>query len=294
MGVEALYRAMLRRGVFTMLQPGNVPPWDQDSREPSDGRPVDASVSLGVCANMIAGSIVSIHHGLTRTGIRVRVGGNMTLRVRWPSEPGQEYRVQVGQRIVANIGVEAVLLGAPGIWPGAERWNRWTGRIVLVEPGMSAPMITVKAHGEPLTLKSTGPVLGLVRSPQVWNTVNIVVDPEKVRLVDQLQETDSRKSHWASANAQTLAQARVWVKGSVQAVRRAPTGWLLSLEIGGAHVSALVSAEKEIPWSWMPGEEVEVNVSQWEAWLKPSGRDVEPVRCSLFYPSTELADKIRH
>jgi hypothetical protein len=51
-----------------------------------------------------------------------------------------------------------------------------------VEPVRTAPLITVKLLGESWTLKSTGPVMGLSRRPQVWDTVNIVVDPAQVRI----------------------------------------------------------------------------------------------------------------
>jgi hypothetical protein len=43
-------------------------------------------------------------------------------------------------------------------------------------------LITAKLHGESWTLKSIGTVVGLSRRPQVWNTVNIVVDPAQVRI----------------------------------------------------------------------------------------------------------------
>lgn len=46
------------------------------------------------------------------------------------------------------------------MWPGRERWNRWAGRIVLVESGHSAPMIAVKIQGKNRMLKSAGQVPG--------------------------------------------------------------------------------------------------------------------------------------
>ena len=35
--------------------------------------------------NVVAGPVVAMYHGLTRTGIRMRVGKRTDLRVKWPS-----------------------------------------------------------------------------------------------------------------------------------------------------------------------------------------------------------------
>ncbi|MGH7254006.1 MAG: hypothetical protein ACREIE_09440, partial [Nitrospiraceae bacterium] len=173
--------------------------------------------------------------------------------------------------------------GTSGTWPGKNRWNRWEGRIVLVAPVDAEPMITVKVQGVDVTLKSTGPVSGLGRRPQVWDEVNIAVDPEKVKLVLQTAESSPRRFDQIGMGGGTLAGPHVWLKGLLQAVHEVSSGWLLSLEIGGAHVSALVSLEaiQEISWARMPGEQVEVHVDQWDAWVKPSGAGAEPIPCRL-------------
>jgi hypothetical protein len=80
------------------------------------------------------------------------------------------------------IPAEAVRCEAGEFRQGKTRWNRWIGRIVFVEPVRTAPLITVKLYGENWTLKSTVPVFGLSRRPQVWDTVNIVIDPTQVRI----------------------------------------------------------------------------------------------------------------
>jgi hypothetical protein len=90
--------------------------------------------------------------------------------------------VKIGQWVIAAIPAEAVRFEAGEFRQGKSRWNRWIGRIVFVEPVRTEPLITVKLHVENWTLKSTGPVMGLSRRPQVWDTVNIVVDPTQVRI----------------------------------------------------------------------------------------------------------------
>ncbi len=90
-----------------------------------------------------------------------------------------------------------------------------------------------------------------------------------------------------TARAQGLMGGRVWLKGTVQAIRQVPTGWLLSFDIGGARVSSLVCAEVGLPWHLMPGVQVEVHVGQWEAWIKPVGMDTSPVQCRLLYQDLE-------
>ncbi len=132
--------------------------------------------------NVVAALVVALYHGLTRTGIRMRLGERTDLRVKWPSQQGDVSGVKIGQRVLATIPAEAIRLEAGAFRQGKSRLNRWIGRIVLVEPERIAPLITVKVHGESWTLKSTGPVVGLSRRPQVWDTVNMVVDPTQVRI----------------------------------------------------------------------------------------------------------------
>jgi hypothetical protein len=133
--------------------------------------------------NVVSGWVMAIFQGLTRTGIRMRVGERTDLRVKWPSHRGEVSGVEVGQWVIATIPAEAVRLEAGEFRQGKSRWNRWIGRIVLVEPERIAQLITVKLHGESWTLKSTGPVVGLNRCPQAWDMVNIVLDPWQVGIV---------------------------------------------------------------------------------------------------------------
>jgi hypothetical protein len=256
---------------------------------PSMNRSGDAAQAqqMSPCVyNLIPGSVEAISQGLTLTGIRVKVGSRALLRIRWSSESYDEPPVQIAQRIVARIPADAVLLGAIGIWPGKNRWNRWAGRIVLVEEdGATGLMITVKLRGECLTLKSPGPVIGLGRRPQTWDLVNIVVDPTRVTQVVRIPSLFFEPSHWTTENTQMLTGTQVWMKGRVEGVRQVTAGPLLSLRIGDAHVHALVSQEQKTLWCPEPDTEVQIHVGHWEAWVKPLDQDVEPISCSLLYAS---------
>ena len=190
--------------------------------------------------------------------------------------------MHIGQGVTAHISANAVLLGTGGIWPGRERWNRWTGRIVFVYPGLSDPMITVKLQGKSCTLTCSGPVVGLTSRPEAWDMVTIVIDPEKVVLMPQ---QSAARSRWAAASPGTYQRPRVWLKARVEAVRRAESGCVVSLDVGGAHVSALVCGGQQISCEWAPGLPVEMHVNQWDAWLRPAD-GIDAVMCKLMYETS--------
>ncbi len=154
-------------------------------------RSVDRSqpVSDSRMTNEIAGVVQCQHVGLVRAGARIKVTERTDLRVRWPLHHDQQFIA--GQRVIATIPVDAVHLEAGMFRRGKQRWNRWVGRIVLVEPGQAGPTYTVKIHGEDWTLKGHGPVLGAKEPPQTWDIVNVVVDPQKIDL-----SVIERKSEW--------------------------------------------------------------------------------------------------
>jgi molybdopterin-binding protein len=242
-----------------------------------------SSSSSSTVWNHLAGRVISILHGLTRTTIKVMTEDEVILTTRCSSEYFQLVCVQIGQCVTAHVTADAVLLGTGGIWPGRERWNRWTGRIVLVDPGLSDPMITVKLQGKSCTLKSTGPVVGQTIRPEAWEMVNIVIDPEKVALMPQ---QIARQSRWAVTSAATYERPRVWLKARVEGVRRAESGCVISLDVGGAHVSALVCGDQDALCEWVPGLPVEMHVDQWDAWLRSAGDGVDAVMCKLMYDTS--------
>src|SRR5215831_9737740 len=135
----------------------------------------------GTIVNWIAGVIYSQYIGLVREGVRVKMMDKIDLRVRWPI--GEPRYFANGQYVIATIPAEAVRLEAGLFRRSRQRWNRWTGRIVLVESAETGPVYTVKIHGEDWTLKSYGPVVGEREPSKAWDIVTIVVDPQRVDLV---------------------------------------------------------------------------------------------------------------
>jgi molybdopterin-binding protein len=242
----------------------------------------DSSQSMNMLSsvwNLLAGRVISILHGLTRTTIKVMTE-DAILRIRCSPERVQERSLHIGQQVVAQIHANDVLLGMAGTWPGGDRWNRWTGRIVLVDPGMSDPMITVKLQGKSCTLKSTGPVVGQTFRPEAWDAVNIVIDPEKVSL---MPHQFASRTRWTSTSPRIYGNNRVWIRGRVEAVRKAESGCVISLDVGGAHISALICGDQDALCEWVPGLPVEMHVDQWDAWLRPTGEGVDAVMCKLMY-----------
>jgi len=133
----------------------------------------------GTIMNWVRGLIHSQYIGLVRSGARIKVGARTDLRVRWPER--EERCFIVGQMAVAMIPAGAVRLESGLFRRSKQRWNRWVGRIVLIEHLEAGVVYTVKVHGEEWTLKSLGPVLGAKQRvgrgtssmwssiPKLWN-----------------------------------------------------------------------------------------------------------------------------
>ena len=134
----------------------------------------------GAIVNWIAGVVQSRYTGLVREGVRIKMLDRIDLRVRWPI--GQSQRYAGGQHVIATIPAEAVRLEAGMFRRSKQRWNRWIGRIVLVEHLEAGLVYTVKVHREEWTLKSLGPVLGAQQPSKPWDVVNVVVDPQAVEV----------------------------------------------------------------------------------------------------------------
>ena len=134
----------------------------------------------GTIINWVRGIIHSQYVGLVRGGVRMKVGVRTDLRIRWARR--EECEFVVGQPVVATIPAETVRLESGMFRRGTQRWNRWVGRIVLIQQVEAGTLYTVKVHGEEWTLKSLGPVLGAQGPSRPWDVVNIVVDPQRVEL----------------------------------------------------------------------------------------------------------------
>jgi hypothetical protein len=134
----------------------------------------------GTIMNWVRGLVHSQYVGLVRAGVRIKVGVRADLRIRW--EKREERGFVLGQPVVAIIPAEAVRVESGMFRRSRQRWNRWIGRIVLIEHLEAGSIYTVKVHGEEWTLKSLGPVLGTQEAPRPWDIVNVVVDPQMVEL----------------------------------------------------------------------------------------------------------------
>ena len=134
----------------------------------------------GTILNWVRGVIHSQYVGLVRSGVRIKVGLRSDVRIRWAKR--EERSFVVSQPVVAMIPAEAVRVESGMFRRSRQRWNRWIGRIVLIEHLEAGTIYTVKVHGEEWTLKSLGPVLGAQQAPRAWDVVNVVVDPQAVEL----------------------------------------------------------------------------------------------------------------
>ena len=144
---------------------------------------IDETRSPSLSSNVLMGVVSSKTEGLTRTTLRIRLGEHTDLRLRWQATLPTRWTANIGQTVGVTIPEEAVHLEVGGFRRGKQRLNRWIGRVVLVSRKDEDPTTTVKLHRESITLKSVGPVKGARATLSVWDTVNIVVDPQQVRLI---------------------------------------------------------------------------------------------------------------
>src|SRR5262245_19888805 len=137
--------------------------------------------------------------------MRIRIGKRADLHVRWQTARHFPGTMNIGQIICVNIPVKAVHLEAGGFRCGKQRLNRWIGRVVLMNRKGQDLVTTVKLYRESITLKSVGPVLGGCTTLSVWDTVNIVVDPQQIELVPVCRSCSPVKpSSYISLNGRQL------------------------------------------------------------------------------------------
>jgi len=144
---------------------------------------INETTSPSLISNVLMGIVTSKTEGFTRTTLRIRIGKHTDLRVRWQATLPTRNTADIGQTVCVTIPEEAVHLEAGGFRRGTQRLNRWIGRVVLVNRKNEDPATTIKLHRERITLKSVEPVMGARAALSVWDTVNIVIDPQQVRLV---------------------------------------------------------------------------------------------------------------
>ena len=99
----------------------------------------------GTTINWVRGVIHAQYVGLVRGGVRIKVGARTDVRMRWTRR--EERGFIVGQPVVAMMPAEAVRLEKGLFRRSKQRWNRWVGRIVLIERMEAGVLYTVKLHG---------------------------------------------------------------------------------------------------------------------------------------------------
>ncbi len=249
-----------------------------------------AASTMQSSINVMDGQITAIHQGLLNVGIRIRIGQQTDLRVRWPLGATLQKNLVNGSPVKAVIPMEAVHLESGYFRLGKRRWNRWIGQVTSVEDAQKRRIVSVTLHNDPLTLTCCGSMTGLNWVPQVGDTVNIVVDPTEISL-DVGMPAQAAQTVLCDAEAMDpLRDARVWLKAQVTEIGEAPEGTLLSLVIGIARVSVFIGREEDPVRQWSPGIKLDIHIGRHDAWLKRSGSDSAPVLCGiLFLDSQSLA-----
>ncbi|MEX5213995.1 MAG: hypothetical protein NW703_07495 [Nitrospiraceae bacterium] len=260
--------------------------WMRQSMLPDRDGPVsgppEGEVVLSGGHNVLPGVIEAVHRGLTRFSVRLVTGHRTRLRVRWPDQASNDLSFLAGQKVTVRIPADAVCLEAGLFRQGRRRWNRWIGRVVLVQRDGSLPVVTVKLHGDEVILKSVQPRDSQAVGLQTWDTVNVVVDPSRVSLHVERPEPsdDSVGGRWAW---HADRDARIWLRARLTDIRQTSEGQLLSLDLGGASISAQIAHSPCSSIQWVPGERIDVQVGAWEAWIKRAERTMAPVPCRLLH-----------
>jgi hypothetical protein len=236
--------------------------------------------------NVLTGIVMSKRTGLTRTTMRIRVSERTDVRVRRPASSLSEDAVDIGQMVRLTIPEEAVQLEAGGFRRSKQRWNRWIGRVVLVDRNNDDPITTIKIYRDILTLRSRGPVIGAHRPLAAWDTVNIVVDPQQVSLTP-MNRSSPRVTNSSSHSLGGSQPTSVWLRAIIRSFRLSPIGQHVVLDIGGVKLSALVKGDREAMQGWTIGSQAEINISLCDAWIRLDGQGLLFRCCVVLSSQTE-------
>lgn len=264
------------------------PPQQEDARRvlrPS--RTAQHQEALGAF-NVFSGIVMSRTDGLTRTTLRIRIGERTVLRVRWLGRSAaHDTTIDVGQPVRVVIPEEAVQLEVGGFRRGKQRWNRWIGQVVLVYHSNHDLVTTVEIHHNDMTLRSRGPVIGARDQLMTWDAVNVVVDPQQVRLIPlQPSSGGSRDFDLSSHSAPPLAS--LWLRATVRSLRSTQTARHIALNVGGAKVAVLIETTgRSVPF-WNAGVSVEISIGHGEAWIRRDA-DSGALPCCVLH-SSEFED----
>jgi hypothetical protein len=223
----------------------------------------DATDSPSLHLNVLTGVVTSRTIGLTRTTVRVRVGERTDLRVRWQADSPAHGTVNIGDTVHLTIPPEAIQLEAGGFRRSKQRWNRWIGRVVLVNRHGEAPVTIVKLHRDHITLNSIGLVMGAQAPLTVWDTVNIVVDPHQVSLTP-VRHPYSQVIPELSPSPSPVDShpSRIWLRATIRSIQSTPAGLLVTLNVGDSDMSlsAVIEFSPAILSPWSVGASVGISI----------------------------------
>lgn len=245
---------------------------------------MDEAATPALLPNVLTGVVSSCTEGLTRTTYRIRIGERTDLRIRWPLAAPSRRTLEIGQPVRLTIPQEAVQLEAGGFRRGKQRWNRWIGRVVLAAHNGERPSTTVKIHQDPITLKSCAPVIGAHTPLATWDTVNILIDPQRIKVCSCTLASRQEPLPRRTTVQAPFTPASVWLRTAVRAVRAVPNGHHLTLNAGGATLSVLIEVGVNSASAWKAGDSLEVNIGTGDAWIRYSPKGIM-VPCSVVLSS---------
>lgn len=241
--------------------------------------------------NVVTGIVTSRTEGLTRTAYRIRIGQRTEVRMRWPCSSPSRRTLEIGQTVRLTIPQEAVQLEAGGFRRGKQRWNRWIGRVVLTAQEDEDCSLTVKIHQDIITLKSRAQMIGAQVPLTTWDTVNIVIDPQRIKVCScalaSAEEPPPRRTPSIAAGC----QAFVWLRTIVRCVRSIPSGLHLTLSAGGATLAALIETGVSATGAWRIGDSIEVTIGSGDTWIRKDAHSPTLPCCIVL--STEFTDAPR-
>lgn len=256
--------------------------WELESRPAGSA---DGTAAVPHISNALSGVVISKQEGLTRTTVRVRVSDRTDLRVRWPKFTRQHGDLRVGSAVRFSIPETAVQLEAGGFRRGKQRWNRWIGRVVLVQQDGGDTVTTVKIHRDGITLKSRGPIIGAQSPLTTWDTVNIVVDPEQINLTPVVRPPSSSlpsERHVPSAPQFDL----VWIPAFVCAWRQTSDGFRGTLRVGDFELCVIIEDSVADLTVWESGITVEFSINSNGTWIRRNST-TSPLPCRIS-PSSDV------
>lgn len=251
----------------------------------------DGTAAVPHLSNTLVGIVISKQEGLTRTTARIRISERTDLRARWPTATGRHADVIVGSHVRLAIPESAVQLEAGGFRRGKQRWNRWIGRIVLVQQkhdGTTAT--TVKIHRDNITLNSWSPVIGAQSPLSTWDTVNIVVDPEQISLTSADRPLASLPPPEMLVPRSAPADL-AWISAFVRDCRHTGDGVRSTLCIGDVDVFVVIDDSRAELAAWRPGMTVEFSINNHGTWIRRNST-TSPLPCCMSLSSP--VDTPRH